>query len=283
MRNNTSKMENEDIEQLRELKERLLQQALKLRDKLKNQEEKGNQSSINLDILSSDDENEKLSESLSATYEAKLCEISGQVTGIVFKSVNKKWLHDNIYLYTAKVETKAVSFNLELKVFIKGSDDFKIKNIVCYFINVDDCYILEISPWFKKITRTNNFSLLMSALSDYNDYSIFRSNILYSLESERYTKIEQNTEENGGVLVYVHPPADTRKNYLIFHWSMKFLELTWHIEHFFTVKSTHIGVQFSEENRLLLKEFCKIGLTKDGLVDLWDKLCTAIETYHARA
>lgn len=69
--------------------------------------------------LSSDDENEKLSESLPAMYEAKLCEISGQVTGIVFKDVNKKLLHNNTYLYTAKVETKAVSFNLELTVLVK--------------------------------------------------------------------------------------------------------------------------------------------------------------------
>lgn len=80
-----------------------------------------------------------------------------------------------------------------------------------------------------------------SALSDYNDYSIFRSKVLYSLESAKYAKVEQNTEENGGILVYIHPPTDARKNYLIFHWSMKFLELTWHIEHFFTVKSTDIG------------------------------------------
>lgn len=44
-----------------------------------------------------------------------------------------------------------------------------------------------------------------------------------------------------------------------------------------------LGIKFSEDNRFLLKEFCKIGLTKDGLMDLWDKLCTAIETYHVRA
>lgn len=69
--------------------------------------------------LPSDDEDEKLPESQSTMYETKLCEISSQVTGIVFKNNSKKWLHDDIYLYTAKVETKTVSFNLELRVHIK--------------------------------------------------------------------------------------------------------------------------------------------------------------------
>ncbi|XP_014473929.1 PREDICTED: uncharacterized protein LOC106744050 [Dinoponera quadriceps] len=277
-------MENEDIEELRELKERLVQQAIQLRDKLKNQESNGRQSLINLDITSfSDDEKYKPSESRLNMYEAKLCEISSQMTGILFKDVNKKWLHDDTYLYTAKVETKAVSFNLELTVNVKDSDDFKIENLMCYFINIEDCYMLEISPWFEKITRTKKFSLLMSALSDYNDYSIFRSKILHSLESQKYARVEQYTKESGGVLIYICPPVDPKKSYLIFHWSMKFLDLTWHIEHFFIVKSTDIGIEFSEENRLLLKKFCKIGLTKNDLVNLWDDLCTSIETYHARS
>ncbi|XP_025162271.1 uncharacterized protein LOC105184542 [Harpegnathos saltator] len=273
-------MVDEDIGRLCELKEQLLKQALQLRDRLKNQEENGHQSLINLNIiLSSDNRNDKLLESRSAMYEAKLCDISSQVTGIVFKNVSKKWLRDDIYLYTAKVETKAVSFNLELTVLINSIDDFKIKDIICYFINVEDCYMIEISPWFQQITKTKNFSLLMSALSDYNDYSIFRSKVLHSLEAEKYAKVEQYTEQSGGILVYICSPVDSKKTYLVFHWSITFLELTWHIEHFFTVKSTDIGIEFSKENRSLLKEFCKIGLTKDDLLDLWNKLCIVTETY----
>lgn len=43
-------MENENIEQLRELKARLLKQALELRDKLKNLEENKYHSSINFNM-----------------------------------------------------------------------------------------------------------------------------------------------------------------------------------------------------------------------------------------
>lgn len=98
----------------------------------------------------------------------------------------------------------------------------------------------------------------ISALSDYNDYNIFRSKVLCSLESEKYAKVEQCTEENGGILVYICPPADTRKPYLIFHWLIKFMELTWHIEHFFTVKSTDTGNKRYQLNRKIEKEIMTI-------------------------
>jgi len=38
-------------------------------------------------------------------------------------------------------------------------------------------------------------------------------------------------------------------------------------------------MEFSEENRSLLKEFCKYGLTENDLVELWDRLCIAIDAY----
>lgn len=44
------KMQNEDIKQLRELKEQLLKQALQLRDKLKNQNKNGHQSSVDFNM-----------------------------------------------------------------------------------------------------------------------------------------------------------------------------------------------------------------------------------------
>lgn len=39
--------------------------------------------------------------------------------GITFKDVDRKWLHDNVYTYTAKVTTKTISFNIELTVTFK--------------------------------------------------------------------------------------------------------------------------------------------------------------------
>lgn len=56
--------------------------------------------------------------------------------------------------------------------FFKHLDNFKIDNIMCYFTNIDDCYMLEISPWFEKITSIKNFSLLMSGINNYNNHNI---------------------------------------------------------------------------------------------------------------
>ncbi|KYN32625.1 hypothetical protein ALC56_13107 [Trachymyrmex septentrionalis] len=277
---------DEEIIQLRALKEHLLKKIVYLEDRLKDQEENGRKESINFNTtLFPDDDDHKLSESLSAKYEAKLCDITAQVTGITFDNVDRKLLRNDIYIYTAKVITKTISFDIELTVILKYlNDDFKIENITCYFNkNIHDCYILEISPWFKKITNMKNFSLLMSALSDYNAKNIFRSKILHSLEIQKYASSEQCTQENGGILVYVHSSVDTEKSYVIFQWTMKFLDLTWQIEHFFTVKSTDIGMEFSEENRSLLKEFCEFGLTENSLVELWEKLCIAIDNYAGKS
>lgn len=49
-----------------------------------------------------------------------------------------------------------------LNFFPQDLDDFKIEDIMCYFTDVHDCYMLEISPWFQKIAHMKNFSLLMS-------------------------------------------------------------------------------------------------------------------------
>ncbi|XP_011254442.1 uncharacterized protein LOC105250177 [Camponotus floridanus] len=275
-------MENEEVIQLRKLKEKLLKKAIQLKDKLKDQEDK-HQSLINI-TLPSDNEDHKSSKPQSIKYKTKLCEIAGQVMGITFKDINKKWLHNNTFIYTAKVITKTFSFNLELTVVFADThtlhlDYFKIDNIMCYFTNIDDCYMLEISPWFEKITNIKNFPLLISALSDYIANNNLRSKILNSLKSRKYATVQQYTQENGGILVYIHSSMKTEENYLIFQWTMKFLELTWHIEHFFIVKPTNIGIKFSEENRTLLKQFCEIGLTKNKLVELWDRLCIAIDNY----
>jgi len=38
-------------------------------------------------------------------------------------------------------------------------------------------------------------------------------------------------------------------------------------------------MEFSEENHSLLKQFCKFGLTENNLVELWKKLCIAVDNY----
>ncbi|XP_018317865.1 uncharacterized protein [Mycetomoellerius zeteki] len=244
-------MDDEDIIQLRALKEQLLKKITYLRDRLKDQEENGRKELNDLNTtVFPDDEDHKLSESLSIKYKAKLCEVTAKVMKITFENVDRKLLRDDVYIYIVKVITKTISFDIELTVILKNlNDDFKIKKIIYYFNkDIHDCYILEISPWFQKITNMKNFSLLMFALSDYNEKNIFRFKILHSLEIQKYASTEQCTQENRGILVYVHSSVDIEKSYMIFQWTMKFLDLTWQIEHFFTVKSTDLGMEFFEEN-----------------------------------
>ncbi|XP_020279509.1 uncharacterized protein LOC109852617 [Pseudomyrmex gracilis] len=273
---------NTEISQLREMKNKLLKQAIELKEQLKAQEANGHQSSNNnFNIKLPSNEYHKSTKSMCNKYKIKLSEISNQITGIAFENVNKKRLRQDVYLYTAKVVTKAVCFNLELTVVLKKFDSFTIDDITAHFVDIEKGYMLEISPWFQKIAKTKNFSCLMSALSDYNEKTILRSEILNKLESKKYATTEQN-KENGGVLVYMHSPADTKKHYVTFHWTLKFVKLTWHIEHFFTIISSNIGIEFSKENNLLLKDFCKVDLTKDNLLELWYNLCTAIDAYHGK-
>lgn len=81
-------------------------------------------------MLSSDDD-QKLSEFLSTKYKAKLCEITGQVTGITFKDVDRKWLCDDVYMYIAKVVTKTISFDFKLTVTFRVSkEDYIIHNTI---------------------------------------------------------------------------------------------------------------------------------------------------------
>jgi len=81
-------------------------------------------------------ENYKLSESSSTKYKTKLCEISDQLTGITFQNVDKKWLHDDIYIYIAKVITKTISFNLELTITFKVHDS-KMENFHKLFLIIN--------------------------------------------------------------------------------------------------------------------------------------------------
>lgn len=82
---------------------------------------------------------------------------------------------------------------------------------------------------------------LFLALSDYNENNLFRSKILNDLKLKQYSTIERHTQENGGMLIHIHSPINTEKSYVTCQWAMKFLDSTWRIEHFFTVKPTNIG------------------------------------------
>ncbi|XP_018400353.1 PREDICTED: uncharacterized protein LOC108777868 [Cyphomyrmex costatus] len=244
-------MENEELIHLRDLKEQLLEEVVYLKDKLKDQEENGCEKSTNFNTrLFPDDEDHKLSESMSTKYKAKLCNITAKVMGITFKDIDRKWLHDNVYIYIAKVITKTISIDIELTVILKNlNNDFEIKNLKYEFSNnvhKYNCDSLEISPWIEEIINKKNFSLLMSGISDYEKNCILRSKILHSSEIQKYVSIEQHTLEYG---VYRYR------------------------------NGIDLGMEFSEKNRFLLKKLCKYNLTKNNLMELWKKLCIAIDAY----
>lgn len=101
----------------------------------------------NCSTLPSDNEDHKASKPQSIKYKAKLCEIASQVTGITFKNINKRWLRDNIFIYTAKVITKTISLNLELTVVFMVCENRKTQYSVINFFNV--VVFHPLTPFFR--------------------------------------------------------------------------------------------------------------------------------------
>ncbi|PBC29305.1 hypothetical protein APICC_00167 [Apis cerana cerana] len=271
-------MEDFELIALKKLKEELIVKAYNLIEQLKQQEE--DQQIVTIKFLPNATKiTNNLEEKLQEHYEYRLCEVSQQISGINFKNIDKKWLHDNIYKYTTYLTTKILSFYIELTVKLEDEKEFEIYDITCHFININKCFMLEIEPWVEIITKMKNFSLLTSTISQYNELSIVRKQILDTLESKMYANYENCTDENGGILLYVHSVKNIKQVYLIFQWSILFLERFWGIKHHFTITPTEIGIKFAEENCSLLKKFCKPNIMKKDLIHLWNDLCSAIYLY----
>ena len=275
-------MEDPELIQLQDLKAKLLQKAHDLVAKLKKQET-DDQSSVTLKVPSALKNANNSKTKLFGWYEQKLCEVSRQVSGITFDNVDRKLLGDNLYLYTANLVTKSLTCLVELTVQLKGEVDFQIDNIKCHYINVDRCYTSEIDPWVQNMSRTKNFSFLTSVISRYNEQNIFRTKMIRDLEDKKYVTSEQSTEKNGGILMHVHSPENERLVYLKFQWSLQFLERTWLFEHFFVIDPTTAGIEFAKENEDLLRNFCQKNITKQEHLDLWQKLCSLIDTYETKS
>lgn len=80
-----------------------------------------------------------------------------------------------------------------------------------------------------------------SAISQYSEQSTVRNKILDRLKAGKYIDYEQCTDENGGILIYIHSTKRVNQVYLIFQWSIMFLEQSWQIENHFIIQSTEIG------------------------------------------
>ena len=274
--------EDPELIQLQELKAKLLEKAHDLIAKLKEQEA-DDQPVVTLKVPNAIKNANKSETKLYKRDEEKLCKVARQVSGITFDNVDRKLLQDNLYLYTTNLVTKSFTCLVDLTVQLKGEVEFEIDDINCHFINVDKCYMIEIEPWVQNITRMKNFSLLTSAMSQYNEQNILRTKTICNLKDKKYVTSEQSTEENGGILMHIHSPENERQVYLEFNWSLLFVERTWQVEHFFAIVPTTAGKEFAEENQELLQNFCQKCIAKQKLLDLWQTLCSVIDTYESKS
>ncbi|CAD1473929.1 unnamed protein product, partial [Heterotrigona itama] len=268
-------MEDPELIALNKLKDDLIAKAYSLIEKLQKQDSQEQVVTLKLLPECTDNIEEKLQEQC----ERRVCELSRQISGITFENIDKKWLHDNIYKYTTYLVTKTLNFYIDLTVKLEDEKEFEICDITCHFINIDKCYMLEIEPWIQNMTKMKNFSFLTSAISQYNEQSILRNKILEKMVAEKYVSYKQCTDENGGILIDVHSTENKKQVYLVFQWSVLFLERYWRIEHHFIINPEEIGIPFAEENQTLLMKFCEPNLTKENLIDLWNNLCLAIDVY----
>ncbi|OAD46930.1 hypothetical protein WN48_08948 [Eufriesea mexicana] len=274
-------MEDLELYELKELKKKLITKAYNLIEKLKKQEDY--QQTVTLKLTNTTKTVNTSEEIFLEQDEHILCEISRRISGIIFENIDKKWLHDNVYKYTAYLKTKALSFYIELIIKLKDEEKFEICDITCHFINIDKCYMMEIELWVQIMTKMKSFAFLTSAISQYNDMSTARNKILEMLKAEKYIDYEQCTDENGGILIYIHSTKRVNQVYLIIQWSLMFLEQTWKIENHFIIESTEIGVKFAEENNSLLKKFCKLNIARKNFIDLWNEMRFAVDLYEEKS
>lgn len=88
--------------------------------------------------------------------------------------------------------------------------------------------------------------IFVLAISQYNEQSIIRNKILEKLVAEKYVSCKQCTDENGGILIHVHSTENKKQVYLIFQWSILFLERYWRVEHHFIINPGEIGNEYNQ-------------------------------------
>lgn len=83
-------------------------------------------------------------EKLQGQYTHILCNVSCGVSGITFKDIDKKWLHDNVYKYTTCLKTKALNLYVELtvKLEVYNTKYYYFYNKIHCFDVLFFCFIL---------------------------------------------------------------------------------------------------------------------------------------------
>ncbi|XP_076622391.1 uncharacterized protein LOC143342420 isoform X2 [Colletes latitarsis] len=271
-------MEDRELITLQNLKANLVKKARDLNEKLKKQQVDDKRITLKISNPANNNFN-NIEKNLFGQHKQSICEITRQVTGITFKDIKKKWLGENIYQYKTYLVTTSLKLFLDLTVKLEGGKEFEIYDITCHFLDVDKCYLLEVTQWVQNISRMKNFSLFMSALSQYNQEGILRTNILNESDVTKFASFEDCNNGNGGILVNIHSIKNVQQIYLYLQWLLVFVEHTWQIEHYFLIQPTEIGDAFTNENQNLLNDFQKVGLEKARVTDFWNKMYHAIDQY----
>ncbi|KAK0077486.1 hypothetical protein PV325_003912 [Microctonus aethiopoides] len=271
--------EDQELIALKKLRDELIETALTRRDKLSEhlKTQKTKKKNVNITLL-----NAILNESALPKDEqfienvAELNKLTQNLVGFTYNNINKKWIRDNVWLYNTDVSMKSLNFNLDLTVDQKN-DTNEIIDIMCHFEEVDSSLLQEIYPWVLSSSRAKNFSSLMSAFSEYNEKCVVRKKILSKLVNNKFVTVNKCTKEEGGLIIYIHSPKSLEKFYAEYLWKLKMNLITKSIDHSFTIKC--LDQDFMDAHPNLIGDFCKPGLKRDKLENLWNDLCLAIDQY----
>ncbi|XP_017884991.1 uncharacterized protein LOC108627909 [Ceratina calcarata] len=266
-------MEDQELKELKELKTQLVEKASKLLTKLKDQEE--NQKVIK---IKESNVTKSVKEKLPEEYN-KLSVCSKEVSGIAFKNIDRKWIHDNIYKYTTSLISESLNVDVELIVKLECDDKSEVCDLACNFKDLHQCYMFEVDSWYKFVIRKKNFSLLTSGIFQYNERNLVRRRLLNKLKDTNYISYEECLDKHGGILIHVHSPRSIAREYLTCQWVIAFTKRCWQLENHFNIDVTE--TEFAERNNVLLANFVRKNTTKEELTDSWSKLCFAIDLYES--
>ncbi|XP_046485182.1 uncharacterized protein [Neodiprion pinetum] len=273
---------DEELVELRKVKEKLIERTIDLRNELDAWEKAGGKThnKTEKDFLPEENQFEDLfNKHDPGNHLNKKCvTVSSFVLGFKFNDVDKKWISDHKYLYTAKVKSKVLEFFMEITVNSQDSDkNLEILEVECRFETVKKCYLLEIAPWIQRFTEAKDTSNLFGAVSDYTEQNIVRAKILNQLKNRDVVSVEEFIDDDGGIMILLHSKNNTDLIYLEVRWILRFLESMWCIDNFFIISQISAGDDFLTTHSQLLKNFCKNKINQTELEDLWNKLCNVVE------
>ncbi|KAK0167972.1 hypothetical protein PV327_001818 [Microctonus hyperodae] len=267
---------DQELIALKKLRDELMETALTRRDKLSEhlKTQKTKRKNVKITLAN---ETTFLKDVQFPEHVAELIKLTQNAVGFMYNNINKKWIKDSIWLYNVDVSMKSLNFNLDLTVDQKD-DNNEIIDIMCHFNEgIDSSLFQEIYPWVLSTTKDKNFSFLMSAFSEYNEKYILRKKILFKLVNKKFVTIKKCTEEEGGLIIYIHSPKSLEKYYAEYLWKLKMNLITKSIDHCFTIDC--LDQDFVDANQNVIEDFCKRGLKRDQLEKLWNDLCFAIDQY----